>query len=164
MGRDRIPLIESIINKSTYDKDIWLQRGGGMVELKKFGLSNYDFASEAEIKALLGKTGTEGAFTSAGVAKGKGFSGDVILNIYAPRGTKMMYAEPYSAYGEGAGRLWDGIKKQMSFGTESEIILQRGTTFRITKIERSGGTWYVDVDVINQDTLPFPYVGGYPYK
>lgn len=164
LGRDRIPLIESIINKSTYDKDIWLQRGGGMVELKKFGLSNYDFASEAEVKALLGKTGTEGAFTSAGVAKGKGFGGDVILNIYAPRGTKMMYAEPYSAYGDGAGRLWDGIKKQMSFSSESEIILQRGTTFRITKIERSGGRWYVDVDVINQDTLPFPYVDGYPYK
>lgn len=164
LGLDRIPLMESIINKSYYDKDIWLQRGGGMVELKKYGLSNYASATDAEIMALVGKEGTEGAFTSAGVAKGKGLGGNVITNIYAPRGTKMMYAEPYSSFGNGSGRSWDGIAKQSTFGSESEIILQRGTTFRVTKVEKSGNTWYIDVEVINQDTLPFPYVGGYPYK
>ena len=164
LGLDRIPLMESIINKSYYDKDIWLQRGGGMVELKKFGLSNYAYATDAEIMALVGKEGTEGAFTSAGVAKGKGFGGNVITNIYAPRGTKMMYAEPYSSFGNGSGRSWNGIAKQSTFGSESEIILQRGTTFRVTKVEKSGNTWYIDVEVINQDVLPFPYIGGYPYK
>lgn len=164
LGLDRIPLMESIINKSYYDKDIWLQRGGGMVELKKYGLSNYSSATDAEIMALVGKEGTEGAFTSAGVAKGKGFGGNVITNIYAPRGTKMMYAEPYSSFGNGSGRSWDGIAKQSTFGSESEIILQRGTTFRVTKVEKSGNTWYIDVEVINQDVLPFPYIGGYPYK
>lgn len=164
LGLDRIPLMESIINKSYYDKDIWLQRGGGMVELKKFGLSNYAYATDAEIMALVGKEGTEGAFTSAGVAKGKGFGGNVITNIYAPKGTKMMYAEPYSSFGNGSGRSWDGIAKQSTFGSESEIILQRGTTFRVTKVEKSGNTWYIDVEVINQNVLPFPYIGGYPYK
>lgn len=164
LGLDRIPLMESIINKSYYDKDIWLQRGGGMVELKKYGLSNYAYATDAEIMALVGKEGTEGAFTSAGVAKGKGFGGNVITNIYAPRGTKMMYAEPYSSFGNGSGRSWDGIAKQSTFGSVSEIILQRGTTFRVTKVEKSGNTWYIDVEVINQDVLPFPYIGGYPYK
>lgn len=164
LGLDRIPLMESIINKSYYDKDIWLQRGGGMVELKKYGLSNYASATDAEIMALVGKEGTEGAFTSAGVAKGKGLGGNVITNIYAPKGTKMMYAEPYSSFGNGSGRSWDGISKQSTFGSESEIILQRGTTFRVTKVEKSGNTWYIDVEVINQDVLPFPYIGGYPYK
>ena len=164
LGLDRIPLMESIINKSYYDKDIWLQRGGGMVELKKFGLSNYAYATDAEIMALVGKEGTEGDFTSASVVKGKGFGGNVITNIYAPRGTKMMYAEPYSSFGNGSGRSWDGIAKQSTFGSESEIILQRGTTFRVTKVEKSGNTWYIDVEVINQDVLPFPYIGGYPYK
>lgn len=164
LGLDRIPLMESIINKSYYDKDIWLQRGGGMIELKKIGLSNYAYATDAEIMALVGKEGTEGAFTSAGVAKGKGLGGNVITNIYAPRGTKMMYAEPYSSFGNGSGRSWDGIAKQSTFGSESEIILQRGTTFRVTKVEKSGNTWYIDVEVINQDVLPFPYIGGYPYK
>lgn len=164
LGLDRIPLMESIINKSYYDKDIWLQRGGGMVELKKYGLSNYASATDAEIMALVGKEGTEGAFTSAGVAKGKGLGGNVITNIYAPRGTKMMYAEPYSSFGNGSGRSWDGIAKQSTFGSESEIILQRGTTFRVTKVEKSGNTWYIHVEVINQNILPFPYIGGYPYK
>lgn len=164
LGLDRIPLMESIINKSYYDKDIWLQRGGGMIELKKYGLSNYASATDAEIMALVGKEGTEGAFTSAGVAKGKGFGGNVITNIYAPRGTKMMYTEPYSSFGNGSGRSWDGIAKQSTFGSESEIILQRGTTFRVTKVEKSGNTWYIDVEVINQNVLPFPYIGGYPYK
>lgn len=163
-GLDRIPLMESIISRSSYNTDMWLQRGGELVEFKKFGLANYNTATDAEIKALVGKTGTDGAFTSAGVAKGKGLSGEVILNIYAPRGTKMMYAEPFSHYGDGAKRAWNGISKQSSFGIESEVILQRGTTYRITKVEKSGRHWYVDVEVINQDVLPFPYVGGYPYK
>lgn len=99
-----------------------------------------------------------------GVAKGTGFSGDVIFNIYAPRGTKMMYCEPFSGFGNGAGRNWDGIAKQQSFGFESEMLLQRGTTFKITKIEKSNGTWYIDLDVVTQNPLPFPYVGEYPYK
>lgn len=140
-----------------------MQRGDDLIALKKFGLLNYNTASDAEIKALVGKTGTEGAFWSAGVAKGKGFSGEVIFNIYAPRGTKMMYCEPFSAYGHGDGKSWDGINKQSSFGYESEILIQRGTTFRITKVEKSGGIWYIDVDIIGQAPLPFPYAGSYPY-
>lgn len=162
-GLARIPHVTSIINKSNYDFDIWLQRGDDLIALKKFGLLNYNTASDAEIKALVGKTGTEGAFWSAGVAKGKGFSGEVIFNIYAPRGTKMMYCEPFSAYGHGDGKSWDGINKQFSFGYESEILIQRGTTFRITKVEKSGGIWYIDVDIIGQAPLPFPYAGSYPY-
>lgn len=162
-GLARIPHVTSIINKSNYDFDIWLQRGDDLIALKKFGLLNYNTASDDEIKALVGKTGTEGAFWSAGVAKGKGFSGEVIFNIYAPRGTKMMYCEPFSAYGHGDGKSWDGINKQSSFGYESEILIQRGTTFRITKVEKSGGIWYIDVDIIGQAPLPFPYAGSYPY-
>ena len=44
------------------------------------------------------------------------------------------------------------------------MLLQRGTTFKITKIEKPNGTWYIDLDVVAQNPLPFPYVGGYPYK
>lgn len=163
LGEKRIPLIESIINKSSYDFDLWLQRGDDLVALKKFGLSNYNSASDAEIYALVGREGTEGAFWSAGVAKGKGFSGQIIFNIYAPRGTKAMYCEPFSAYGHGDGRHWDGRSKQSSFGHESEILIQRGTKFRITKVQKSSGVWYIDVDIIEQKPLPFPYIGGYPY-
>lgn len=112
LGLQRIPLIEGIINKSSYNFDMWLQRGDKLVALKKFGLANFSTATDAEIKALIGATGTEGAFWSLEVAKGTGFSGDVIFNIYAPRGTKMMYCEPFSGFGNGSGRNWDGIIKQ----------------------------------------------------
>lgn len=163
-GLNRIPHIESIIDKSSYDFDMWLQRGDGMVALKKFGLSNWSNPTDADIMGLLGAEGVEGAFWSAGVAKGKGFSGDIIFNIYAPRGTKAMYCEPFSAYGYGSGKSWDGLSGQSSFGYESEILIQRGTKFKITKIEKSGDQWYIDVDIIEQHPVQFPYVGGYPFK
>lgn len=165
LGEKRIPLIERIISKSRIEHDMWLQRGGGMVELKKFGLSNFANATDKEIMALVGSEGVDGAFVSAGVAKGKGFSGAVITNIYAPKGTQAMYCEPFSLYGHGQGRKWDGVTQQSSFGYESEILIQRGTKFKITKVEKgAGGTWYIDVDIIEQKPLPFPYVGGYPFK
>lgn len=164
LGEKRIPLIESIINKSYYDFDMWVQRGDTSVALKKFGLLNYDTASDAEMYALVGKTGTEGAFWSAGVAKGKGFDHKpIIFNIYVPKGSRLMYCEPFSAFGCGSGRHWDGKSPQGSFGDESEILIQRGTTFRVTKVEKSGGKWYIDVEIVSQNPLPFPYVNGYPY-
>lgn len=163
-GLKRIPLVERIIDKSTYDFDMWVQRGDGMVALKKFGLANYNTATDAEIMALVGKTGVEGAFWSAGVAKGKGFSGSIIFNIYMPKGTKAMYCEPFSAFGHGSGVSWDGLSGQSSFGRESEILIQRGTKFRVTKVQKgANGTWFIDLDVVEQNPVPFPYVGGYPF-
>jgi hypothetical protein len=59
----------------------------------------------------------------------------------------MMYAEPFSAYGNGNGLSWDGVSKQKNFGSEAEMIIQRGATYRITKIERGkGGKIYIDVE------------------
>lgn len=81
LGLQRIPLIEGIINKSSYNFDMWLQRGDKLVALKKFGLANFSTAIDEEIKALIGATGTEGAFWSMEVAKGTGFSGDVIFKL-----------------------------------------------------------------------------------
>jgi hypothetical protein len=86
---------------------------------------------------------------SCGSAKGKGFSG-YIFNIYCPKGTKMMYAEPFSRYGKGSKINWDGISKQASFGYEDETIIQRGTTFKVIKVEKKGGNIYFDLDVVSQ--------------
>lgn len=146
--------LTDILDKSSYDADIWVQRGcnyGGMD--KFFGIDSNDFyLSEADLAAkLVGTTPTEHAFLSTAVAKGKGFSScDIILNIYAPKGTKMMYVEPFSAFGNGSGKSWDGISKQYSFGSEAEMLFQRETHFRVTKVEKSGGKIYVDLDVIGQ--------------
>lgn len=152
--RKEINAMTDIIEKSVYQEDFWLQRGCRFKGMDKFfnvPMDKLQRATQDELEALLlGTTPTEYGFCSCGVAKGKGFSGDIILNIYAPSGTQMMYVEPFSAFGNGSGKSWDGLKPQSSFGQESEIILQQGTTFRVTKVEKTPGTIYIDLEVIGQ--------------
>ena len=143
-----------IIEKSSYDFDIWVNRGCRFSGMDKFfGVdpSVFRLPDDELAEALMNSIPVEHGFMSTGVAKGKGFGGDIKLNIYCPKGTKMMYAEPFSAFGDGDGRWWDGTSKQSSFGYESEMILQRETRFRVTKVERSNGTIYVDMEVISQE-------------
>ena len=152
--RKEINAMTDIISKSTYKEDFWLQRGCRFKGMDKFfnvPMDRLQSATQAELEQLLlNTTPTEYGFCSCGVAKGKGFSGDIILNIYAPSGTQMMYVEPFSAFGNGGGKNWDGIAKQGSFGQESEIILQQGTKFRVTKVEKTPGIIYIDLEVIEQ--------------
>lgn len=152
--RKEINAMTGIISKSTYKEDFWLQRGCRFKGMDKFfnvPMDRLQSATQAELEQLLlNTTPTEYGFCSCGVAKGKGFSGDIILNIYAPSGTQMMYVEPFSAFGNGGGKNWDGIAKQGSFGQESEIILQQGTKFRVTKVEKTPGMIYIDLEVIEQ--------------
>ena len=152
--RKEINAMTDIISKSTYKEDFWLQRGCRFKGMDKFfnvPMDRLQNATQAELEQLLlNTTPTEYGFCSCGVAKGKGFSGDIILNIYAPSGTQMMYVEPFSAFGNGGGKNWDGIAKQGSFGQESEIILQQGTKFRVTKVEKTPGMIYIDLEVIEQ--------------
>lgn len=153
----RMNAMTDLIDKCSYDHDMWLQRGCGYGGMDKFFQCSPDLlhnGSQDDLRqALLGTTPTEYAFGSMGSAKGKGFSTHpIIMNIYAPSGTKMMYVEPFSHYG-GHMYNWDGKQSQSHFGDEFETLLQQGTQFRITKIERprKGGTIYFDLEVINQD-------------
>lgn len=143
----------NVINRSTYDRDIWLQRG---VETAEGAASFLGIPVEAlktwpleKLQSLIGKEITEHAFTSCGSAKGQGFGG-YIFRIYCPRGTKMMYAEPFSHFGDGAKRKWDGKKAQASFGYEDETIIQRGTTYKIMKVEKAGKKISFEIAVTNQ--------------
>lgn len=149
--------LTSIISKSTYDKDVWLQRGcrfGGMD--KFFGCSEdlLKNGTQAELEmALLGTTPTELGFMSCGSSKGSGFHMDMTLNIFAPSGTQMLYVEPFSGFGNGDKRSWDGIREQQHFGNELETLLQQGTQFRVTKVERSSRGLFFDLEIISQDNV-----------
>lgn len=114
---------------------MWLQRGDKLVALKKFGLANFSTATDAEIKALIGATGTEGAFWSMGVAKGRGFSGDVIFNIYAPRGTKMMYCEPFSGFGNGRGVTGTGLPNSNLLGSRARCCYNEEQRSRLQRLK-----------------------------
>lgn len=145
-----IKSMTDIIGKSTYDFDVWLQRGCGTEAIESFlGLPNGTLGrmTHDQLQQFVDRESRIFSFTSTGVAKGKGFSGNVIMNIYAPKGTQMMYAEPFSAFGNGGGKSWNGIDPQSTFGYESEMIIQRGAYYRITKIEKSNGTIYIDLEV-----------------
>ena len=153
--RKQINAMTDIIDKCALQKDTWFQRGcrlDGMEKFLQVSKSVLNGTEEELKKALLGKTITEYGFMSTSSAKGEGFGGSIIFNIYAPAGTKVMYVEPISYYGNGAKRSWDGRSTQDSFGSEFESIFQQHTDFRITKVTRESkyDTIYVDLDVIGQ--------------
>lgn len=100
-----------------------------------------------DLSQLEGAVVQNHAFTSTAIADGSGFGGDVKYHIFAPSGTKGIYAEPQSYYGSTVGMTEDIYKTGQSYhsvGGEAEIILQRGTEFRITKITRDE---YNNIDV-----------------
>lgn len=144
----------NVINRSTYDRDIWLQRGVETAEgaASFLGIDVqelYTLPPKKLYERLKEREPVEHAFMSCGSAKGQGFGG-YIFRIYCPKGTKMMYAEPFSHYGAGGKRKWDGKKMQTSFGYEDETIIQRGTKFRVTKVEKVGSKLSFEIEVIEQ--------------
>ena len=158
----KIDRVTAAIDQCEAPEDMWLQRGCSYHSFGKlFGISESDFDAVRDkgAKAIFdlistsADYGQDKAFMSCGSSRGKGFtSKDVIMNIYCPKGTKMMYAEPFSDYGaSGAGAKWDGESGQYVFSGEDETLLQRGTMMVPRKVSIKGGKIYVDVDVIGQD-------------
>lgn len=128
----------------------WFEGNGlgfdDMLELFKNG-------SKEDLKALEGMTVQNHAFTSTAIASDSGFSGDVSYKIYAPKGTRGIYAEPQSYYGKTVGRkeaLYKTGQNYKDVGNEAEIILQRGTEFRITGINKTGSKIEVEMEIVDQ--------------
>ena len=158
----KLNALTDLLDKAELSQDEWFQRGCNWKNMDKFFQCDLDFlksATQEELeKELLGKSVIEYAFMSCGSSRGKGFSDkSVIMNIYAPQGTKAMYIEPISQYGAelvdhsfGRGIDWDGKKLQNDFGREVETLFQQGTVLRITKVEKKWDGFYVDMEVIDQ--------------
>jgi len=149
--------LTSWLERSSVDFDCWLQRGIGSDSLGgMLGDIDVQRMSISQLNKLIGKDFYDDAFLSCSPTKGFGFSGsDVILNIYCPKGTKMTYAEPWSHYGgyREYKTKWDGKQKQNTIRSEQEVIIQRGTTVRIVKIEKRGNKFYIDVEVVAQKSF-----------
>ena len=151
------------IQKCSLPEGVNLVRGsdkGGFAGMIEGDLFSFDQAkdllnkSESEInKALKGQVIQNHAFTSTGIASGTGFGGDVAYRIYAPKGTHALYAEPQSYFGDTVGskaKLYKAGQAYSSVGGEAEVILQRGTEFRITNVNKVGGQITVDMEVVAQ--------------
>lgn len=158
------------IEKSTLGRDMWFKRqggpgdfagmmeGGGFKFEQIFNLLDGKH-SQAELDAaLVGQRGKNNAFTSVGIAKDAMWSGNIWYNIYAPKGTKGIYAEPQSHYGQSMGRKDVIYKKGSSYsgiGSEAEVIMQRGTEYRILAIRQKKDRWgdpeyEVDMEIVAQ--------------
>lgn len=128
----------SLIEKSTYDHDTWLVRGCDYNAMESFfGMSESELyrMGTDELKSLIGVSNRIESFVSTGTAVGKGFSSKpVAMEIYCPAGSEMMYAEPFSAFSGASYDKWDGKKEQNYFGSESEMILQRGGYYTATDV------------------------------
>lgn len=134
--RDQIRAMTSYIERSAFDEDVWLQRGCNYKGMDKFlNLSKplLDYSVDELRAEILGSKVTEHGFMSCGAAKDTGFASHPIrFNIYAPAGTKMAYAANFS-----------------KFPSENEMILQRGTQFRVSKIEENtDGGFFIDLEVV----------------
>ena len=132
-----------MIKQSTYDKDIWLQRGVNWDGAKQLlGLSGNVTIQDIQNLIESEETITDHAFSSCGAAKSTGFPGNVVFNIYCPKGTQMLFVEHVSQY-----------------KGENEMILQRGTTFKVTKVSKAesgqgyvySGGYYIDLEAVSQD-------------
>lgn len=145
-----IYLITDAISKSKLEKDAWFVRGvsaeavGGM-----FGIPTE--ITPENVKNLVGLTGQDEGFMSCGSVVGSGLKDNVSLRVFAPAGTEALYAEPFSAYGNGSGLEWDGKSKQTSYSGEMETILQRGSCFQCVKAEStSDGKIQIELVITSQ--------------
>ncbi len=156
----------SAINKSTLDHDIWLKRKTSVSGLRKFlGLepAHFNRLTPAQLNKMFkdvellddGFLSTSTATDAEYMGTGEGL--DVTFEIYAPKGTKAMYLEPFSAYNANYGKKglnWDGKSKpaddkgKTKVGTEAEVLLQRGYEYRIKEILKKGRKLTVIQEVI----------------
>ena len=131
--------VTSAIDKCVWDEDIWVQRGISDSKIFKLPGSSgpsflYEIQKNGNLQSLVGTTFKDNGFYSAGAGKGTGFSSsEIIFNTYCPKGTKMAYMNTKGHY---------------AHGSENEMILQRGYSYRITKAEYKNGKYFIDCEVI----------------
>lgn len=150
------------IDNYELEESMWLVRGSDTNGLAgMFEGAGFDFD---DIKKIFNSSGDtykqfEGvvvqnhAFTSTGIADDAGFDGAVKYKIYAPKGTRAIYAEPQSYYGNtiSGEELYTVGHSRHGVGGEAEMILQRGTEFRITSIRKTGfGQYEIEMEVVDQ--------------
>lgn len=121
---DQIRGLTTLIEKSIYPDDVWLQSGQEFATLEGYlGLpyGTISSMSDADLQQYVGRRTVVYNFISTAVNEGGGSMFNrkpMKFNIYAPSGSQMLYASDVGAFGKG----------------ENEMILQRGGTYEITRI------------------------------
>lgn len=156
---EKVNNITSYIEKNELPTDMWFTRGDDGMKVIESRIKFAGGSMPNNLQDLVGMEMQEGGFMSTGSQKGKGFNTrSVIMNIYVPKGTKAAYVEPFSAFGCGDKRSWDGVSRFSTYSSEHETLFQRGTRMRITKVYEEGGKTYIDCEVIGQEIRDLSYV------
>lgn len=156
---EKVNNITSYIEKNELPTDMWFTRGDDGMKVIESRIKFAGGSMPNNLQDLVGMEMQEGGFMLTGSRKGKGFNTrSVIMNIYAPKGTKAAYVEPFSAFGCGDKRSWDGVSRFSTYSSEHETLFQRGTRMRITKVYEEGGKTYIDCEVIGQEIRDLSYV------
>ncbi len=151
-----IDTITEKLDQSELQEDTMLYRGTSTDAAEKlFGLPpgylDDDKHMDPSNISLVGRVGTDDGFMSTGLMKGKGMGGTVKIEIMAPKGTKGLYCEPFSMYGNGDAINWNGKKKQSSYSSEFEFLLQRGCTLQIVGHTYNGSIHHIQAVIVRQD-------------
>lgn len=156
---EKVNNITSYIEKNELPTDMWFTRGDDGMKVIESRIKFAGGSMPKNLQDLVGMEMQEGGFMSTGSRKGKGFNTrSVIMNIYAPKGTKAAYVEPFSAFGCGDKRSWGRVSRFSTYSSEHETLFQRGTRMRITKVYEEGGKTYIDCEVIGQEIRDLSYV------
>lgn len=133
--------LTQMMDENPIENDIWVVRGVNELTILNDGvnskprtLNSYN-DNEAELfQELLGTTFKDQGFLSCRTSKkAEAFSSRSIqLHIYCPRGTKAIYLNRTSNFGN----------------NEDETVISRGYSYKITRIRRSGGKILLDCEVI----------------
>ena len=100
---------------------------------------------------FIGKRVVNHIFTSTGIANDIDNGANVKYNILAPKGTKAIYVEPQSNFGETARNApYVAGTPYNSVGGEAEMLVQRGTIYRITGFKARAGNFEVDMEIVEQ--------------
>ena len=139
----------SAIDKCEVDTDVVARRGvRWSAAAKMLGIPE-DSAKKSVLDALIGKTVEDKGFMSCGAAMDSGFFSGVTLTLYLPKGTKAVYAEPFSRYGgTSPSKLWDGKEEAHGVGDECELLLQRGSQFTVQAIDTDANGYVTNITLL----------------
>ena len=152
--KEQINRIRDAINKSPLPADMWLFRGIRIETAK-------DMFGEVSIRHIQDMIQKEelilnSPFISCGSSVGSGNTErPVQLEIYAPKGTKALYMEPFAMCGDGDKLKWDGNTGQQTFSPEFETLVQCGAVLRpiaVKEVQSAyGKQLLVALEIVGQD-------------
>lgn len=154
--------LTTALDSAKTPEDIWVRRGVSTRHINRlFGISNLstpitDTPDEILQAIADGKMLDVKNFMSTSGANDSGFGG-IEMKIFVPKGSKAVYAEPFSTMGLGGSLYWDGISGQSGFSSEFEVLLQRGYKLKPIAFNPEGGrngTHQIVFTIVGQESKP----------